>query len=77
MVLKSECRSQCKKSDTINGFNVEYFCLSPDPYRTNSDGGAKIDARVQATLNQNTPENPEQMNLLISTERLANVVPDL
>ena len=37
-------------------------------------GTGKGFRKVQATLNQNTPENPEQMNLLISTERLANVV---
>jgi PAS domain-containing protein len=37
-------------------------------------GTGKGFRKVQATLNRNTPETPEQMNLLISTERLANVV---
>ena len=37
-------------------------------------GTGKGFRKVQATLNRNTPENPQQMNLLISTERLANVV---
>jgi PAS domain-containing protein len=30
--------------------------------------------RVPATLNQNTPEDPQKMNLLISTERIAELV---
>jgi hypothetical protein len=37
-------------------------------------GTGKGFLRVPATLNQNTPEDPEEMNLLISTERLADVV---
>ena len=30
--------------------------------------------RVPAALNRNTPEDPEKVNLLISTERLAGLV---
>jgi hypothetical protein len=30
--------------------------------------------RVPATLNRNTPEEPKKVNLLISTERLADLV---
>jgi PAS domain-containing protein len=37
-------------------------------------GTGKGFERVQATLNQDTPENPEEMDLLISTEKLSDVV---
>jgi len=37
-------------------------------------GTGKGFLRVPATLNQNTPENPEKMNLLISTEKLVDLV---
>jgi hypothetical protein len=37
-------------------------------------GTGKGFLRVPATLNQNTPEEPEEMNLLISTEKLADLV---
>lgn len=37
-------------------------------------GTGKGFRKIQATLNQNTPEDPKQKNLLISTERLADVV---
>jgi PAS domain-containing protein len=37
-------------------------------------GTGKGFQRVQATLNQYTPEDPEEMDLLISTEKLSDVV---
>jgi len=37
-------------------------------------GTGKGFLRVPATLNQNTPENPDKLNLLISTERLVDLV---
>ena len=40
-----------------------------ETYRT-----GKSFLNVQATLNKNTPEDPDKMNLLISTEKLADLV---
>lgn len=37
-------------------------------------GTGKGFPRVPATLNPNTPENPDKRNLLISTERLVDLV---
>ena len=37
-------------------------------------GTGRTFMRVPATLNQNTPEEPQKVNLLISTERLADLV---
>jgi hypothetical protein len=37
-------------------------------------GTGKSFLRVPATLNQNSPEDPKETNLLISTERIAELV---